>query len=1335
MTWLARLSLANRAVVGLVTVLLLAFGLLATGSLRQELLPSFSVPTVTVLTPYAGASPEVVAEQVTDPIEAAVAGVTGVTGTSSSSTGGSSVVTLNLAYGTDTDTATTQVERAIQGATLPEGVTAKVGTIGTDSIPVLQLAASSTLPPDQLAAVLRDKVQPLLAGLAGVGDVSLTGIRDPRITIDVDTAKAAGKGVSLTAVQSLLQANGVRVPAGQLSPDTAPLTVQVGSPITTVDELRNLYLTPGASAAAGAGRSPSATPSAGAPSAAARSAAAAAPADPVRLGDIATVTAERAPATGYTRTDGVDSIGIGVTKTGDANTVAVSKAVNDALPQVTDLLGGPARAAAVTVVFDQAPFIQQSVSDLTTEGLLGLAFAVLVILAFLLSVRATLVTAVSIPLSLLIALIVLYVGGFTLNILTLAALTVAVGRVVDDSIVVIENIKRHIGYGGPRRAAILTGVREVAGAITASTVTTVAVFAPIGLVGGQVGELFRPFAVAVAAALLASLLVSLTVVPVLASLVMRSPASPAHADPEPQQKPTALQRGYLPVLRWALARPVIAVLVAVGLMGGTVALVPLLQTSFIGNAGGNTLSISQELAPGTALPQADDAAKKVEAVLGTVDGVKSYQATVGTTGAATFGRPRGSGGGVAPTRFSVTLADKADATKIADDLRSRFTALGDQAGTLTVTEGQGGSSSNVAVDIRADDPAVLAQAADQVQKAVAGVSGVSDVRNNLSAAQPVVDVTVDRQKAAAQGLTEAQIGQSVATALRGSTVGTLTIDGVAQSVLLRTGAAPADLAALQNLTITGARGDVALTDVATVARTTTAPSIEHTDGARSAQVTARPDGQDLGAVTATLTTTIADLKLPAGATATIGGVSADQADAFAQLGLALLAAIAVVYLVMVVTFKSLLQPLLLLVSIPFAATGALGLLLITGTPLGVAAIIGMLMLVGVVVTNAIVLIDLVNQYRRRGRPVYEAIVEGAGQRLRPILMTATATIFALLPMALGLTGGGAFISQPLAVVVIGGLVTSTLLTLVLVPVLYLLAERGRERRRGGPVPADGAIADRGMAPAGRNGAAPDRDAARDGAAAAAIGAGASAVGATRNGHADHLPTGPLSTGPQPVAGSGTTQAGRPVAATRPDPASAGPDPAPTTWSAAPATPETGPAARPAVQGLLTDRDGVPLPGATLLVLDAAGTQVGAAVADGNGGFRVPLPAAGEYTLVGRSDGHQPEAVRATVPMGPIRVDIAVEGPASVTGRVRTADGTGVPAMLTLIGRDGGMAAAVRASSDGDFRFSRVAAGDHHLVVMTPEGRSTTYRVDVPPAGTLRQDVTLPGSREAAHTVG
>lgn len=1085
MTWLARLSLANRAIVGVVTVLVVVSGVISANSLRQALFPSLDVPVATVVTAYPGASPEVVEQQVTGPIEAAIGGIAGVTGTRSTSTSGSSIVLVDLEYGSDLAELASQFQRAVQGVNLPAGITPKVVTASTDSLPVAQLAVSSKLDPDRVAAVLRDQVRPLLSELDGVAEVTLAGIRDAQITIDVDTAAAAARGVSLSSVVALLQANGGRLPAGQLSPDTNPLTVEVGSPITSIDALKNLYVLPafgptGSTAATPAGRihpsavpnpalSPSPSPSASprptatsanrgppalkappgssvAPRAAVplpgriKSPAVAGPTGvPVRLGDIATITAAPAPATGYTRTNGVPSIGVGVTKKAQANTVAVSDEIHSAIPRIVEMLGGPTQSATVTVVLDQAPFIRQSIDDLAREGLLGLVFAVLVILGFLMSVRATLVTAVSIPLSVLIAMIVLDLGGYTLNLLTLGALAVAIGRVVDDSIVVIENITRHLGYGRPRRGAIVDAVREVAGAITASTVTTVAVFAPIGFVGGEVGELFRPFAVTVTAALLGSLLVSLTVVPVLCSAVLRPPAGSRDAA---RRQRRSLQRGYRRLLQAAMRRPAISVLLAVGMLGGTAALVPRLHTNFLGDAGGDTVTVSQELAPGTGLLQADAAARQVEGVLAATPGVVSYQVTVGSpeAGAVGFGTASQSS---ATTQFSVTLKAKAEAIAVRDDLRRRLAALDkpEQVGQLTVHGGL--SHDTLAVSVRAADPAVLARAAAQVQQLVQSIPGAADVRNNLAAAQPTVAVAVDRRKAAQSGLTEAQVGQAVATALRGSTAGTLTIGGVAQPVVVRAGAAPGDLAALRALPLVGANGTIPLSEVATVSQRSTAASISHTDGARSAEITARAPADDIGAVTATLRGKLATLALPAGAHAQLGGVSTAQNDAFVRLEWALLVAIAVVYLVLVVTFRSLVQPLLLLVAIPFAATGAIGLLLLTGSPLGVAALIGMLMLVGIVVTNAIVLVDLVNQHWREGRNLLEAVLEGAAQRLRPVLMTAVATVSALLPMALGLTGGGVFISQPLAIVVIGGLVSSTLLTLVLVPVLYVLAARGR----------------------------------------------------------------------------------------------------------------------------------------------------------------------------------------------------------------------------------------------------------------------------------------------------
>ncbi|GAA1849554.1 efflux RND transporter permease subunit [Pseudonocardia ailaonensis] len=1199
MTWLARLSLRNRALVGLVTVLLVAFGVISTTSLRQELFPSLDVPVATVLTPYTGASADVVEQQVTTPIEQAVRNLAGVTGSRSTSSGGSSVVTLDLEYGTDLDDVTSRLQRAVQGVSLPTGVTPQVVTGGIDSIPVVQLAVSSALPADRIAEILRNDVQPMLQGLDGVSAVTLSGLADQQVVVRLDPAAAAARGVSAASISSLLQANGVRVPAGQLSPDTNPLTVQVGSPITSAAQLADLYVTPGVAAGGAGGGSPG--PGAAGSGAAGSGAAGSGAAAPVRLGDIATVTSQAAPATGYTRTNGAPSIGIGVTKTPDANTVTVSHEVRDAIGRISDALGGSAQNAQVTVVFDQAPFIEQSVHDLTVEGLLGLAFAVIVILVFLLSVRATLVTAVSIPLSVLIAMIVLDLGGYTLNILTLGALTVAIGRVVDDSIVVIENIKRHVGRGRPTPDVVVGAVREVAGAITASTITTVAVFAPIGLVGGQVGELFRPFAVTVTAALLASLVVSLTLVPVLASAVLRgkkraaagsrevagaaAPGAPAVA-PAEDEPVTRMQRAYVPVVRGAVRRPVVTILVALLILAGTFALVPRLTTNFLGDAGGNTVSVTQQMPPGTGLPRADAAARRVEDVVRGTAGVQSYQVTVGSS-AGTF---RPGSAGTTPTRFSITLADGSDATAVQDDLRTRLAALTD-AGELTVAGGQGGlGGSDLQVDVHAADPQALAQAADQVQKAVAGIAGVTDVRNDLAAAQPSVDVQVDRQKAAAAGLTEAQVGQSVAAALRGTPIGTLTIDGVDESVVLRAGDPPADVPSLRSLPITTLRGPVPLSELATVTETSSAPTISHTDGTRSASITARPTGDDVGAASTTLQTTIDGLRLPAGATAEIGGVSTQQSDAFTQLFLALLAAVAVVYLVMVVTFRSLVQPLILLVSVPFAATGAIGLLVSTGTPLGVPALIGMLMLVGIVVTNAIVLIDLVNQYRRAGHSIRDAVLEGASRRLRPIVMTAVATIFALLPMSLGLTGGGVFISQPLAIVVIGGLISSTLLTLVLVPVLYSLVERARERlrgRRGEPAPAL-----------------------------------AGEPSAALAGESDTL-----------VGGSDTAVAGEPDTALAGEP---GPESLPASRASnsvgaaepadggAPAVPPAVPQG-PGLHGIVAHPDGSPLAAATVVVFDQQGAQLGATVADAQGRYALGLPAAAEYLLVVHGDGREPLA--------------------------------------------------------------------------------------------------------------
>ena len=737
-----------------------------------------------------------------------------------------------------------------------------------------------------------------------------------------------------------------------------------------------------------------------------------------------------------------------------------------------------------------------------------------------------------------------------------------------------------------------------------------AVFLPVALVSGVTGELFRPFAAAVAIALAASLLVSMTIVPVLAYWFLRRQRGPrVHAarakehagqgDAEDAQV-TRLQRGYLPVLRVGLRHPMITLALALVVFAGTLGSATLLRTDFLGSISDEaTLQIKQELPPGTRLAATSDAAEKVEQVLAATPAVSGYLTTIGGGGS---GRPGAVTPGANVAAITVTLTDGSDADAVQRELQEGLNAVSD-AGEITVSaQDTGATNTDITVTVTGEKYEDLQLGAQRVEQLLGSVAGLTDVRSNVAEQRKVLQVKVDRTEAAAKGFTQAEIGQAVANALRGTQVGSITLAGETRDIFVHTqfsdakpssisdielpvsqlqqqkaqekaadkladkqetaskkaqkkaNAAVADqqaelreqrskatdglddleeqLRELQaarplapsppNPTIPGipvttdllaqqqyaqqlqqyaqqvaqlsaaveqaekgidqiddqlqalaeqaeetadqrkesqqlqdeqeALADVRaqplrVRDVATVETVSAPTTVTQIDGEESVTVLATPTGGNLGALSETIQQRLDVAEdLPAGVTATLGGASQDQQDAFRQLGLAMLVAIALVFVIMVATFRSLVQPLILLVSIPFAATGAIAGLLLTDTPLGVPAMVGLLMLIGIVVTNAIVLIDLINQYRASGRDVQSAVLDGARLRLRPIIMTACATIFALIPMGLGLTGGGAFISQPLAVVVIGGLVSSTVLTLLLVPVLYTLVERRGERR-------------------------------------------------------------------------------------------------------------------------------------------------------------------------------------------------------------------------------------------------------------------------------------------------
>jgi HAE1 family hydrophobic/amphiphilic exporter-1 len=1135
MSLLARASLKNRALIVLITVVAAVFGTVGIGQLKQELMPSVQFPMVAVVTTYPGATPEVVNTDVSKPIETALRGVPDLKDTSATSASDSSMVLAEFEYGTDTTATEQKVERAISKLDdkLPDSADWQVVSGSIDDFPVIQIAASGPdgTDPEQTADRLDKVLVPKLEDVDGVREAQLTGARGDRISIKVDKDKLEDEGLSAESVKDALEQNGNLIPAGSLTDGDDTLNVQTGSKLTSLDAIKKLPLVPDAQtlqqqqqqeqqqeqaeaqaeAAAGGG----APDAAGAEQSDADQSDAegedAEPLDVVTISDVASVKKEKNPETSISRVNGAPAITIGVTKVSDANTVDVSHDVQRVLDDNKDALND----IQTTVVFDQAPYIEQSIETLTTEGLLGLVFAVIVILVFLFSIRATLVTAISIPTSVLLALIGLWSADYTLNMLTLGALTISIGRVVDDSIVVIENIQRHLKPGVDRFRTIVHAVKEVAGAITASTVATVAVFLPIAFVGGMVGELFRPFAFTVSFALAASLLVSLTIVPVLASWFIHpkgetrkerkarkqraqleaqgisvgddaaepnapegaardSSQHPEHAliadgseaaipagsqghaehaagdhtedslvERAVEEKPTRLQRSYLPVIHWTLKRPVVTLIAAVIVFAGTLAATPLMKTNFIGDDEQNAVGLTQTLDPSLSLDSQLVQAKNTEKALDKVDHLEAVQVSIGNSddGMAAFGA-----GGDGVISYSITTDPDADQEAIQNDIRQAVHGL---KGEFSVGEGGGGVAmdSSIEVAVTAPDSKTLEKANDAVVYELHKHDGLMEVESNLATSRPYLGVSIDRSKAAKYAMSESAVATMVSGAMDPKDIGSIELDDSTVSVYLNEGSKPKDLDAIRDLKIQTPIGEHKVSDVATVKREEGPVSIDTSNGVRQATVTMKAKGDDLTAASAQVQEALDNVKLSGGAKAAIGGVLSDQSEAFSQLGLALLAAILIVYIIMVATFKSLLQPLLLLVSVPFAATGALLLLIATGIPLGVASLIGVLMLVGIVVTNAIVLVDLINQYRERGWSLAEAVETGSSHRFRPIIMTALATILALTPMGLGVTGKGGFISQPLAVVVIGGLLSSTVLTLIVLPTLYYQVEHMREKRR------------------------------------------------------------------------------------------------------------------------------------------------------------------------------------------------------------------------------------------------------------------------------------------------
>ncbi len=1061
MSRLSELALAKRSVTLLLAGALFIAGVGAWGSLKQELLPDIEFPVITVIVPLPGAGAADVAEQVTKPVERAISGVPRLEGMQSTSANSLALVVGQFEYGTDVKATLAQIEQNLQEAGLPQTVEPQVSALNINASPVViaSIVANSEEQFADAARIVQDEIAPELLAIEGVASVDVTGGEEQRVLVTLNPDELAANGISAAQVTGVLAANNLTFPSGQIRDDATNTPVSTIGTFGSIEEIENLVV--------GVATPPTVptvpgVPAAPAPGASAAPGAPAAPAapvmpQPVTIGDLGSVEIAGVATTGYAYTGTPEtgmqpSLSVSVSKTSSANTVDVAAAVDAKLKELGD---ANADTVTVVVVSDLSSFIIESRDGLLKEGGLGALFAILTIFLFLASLRSTIVAAVSIPLSLLAALVLMQLTGITINIMTLGGLAVAIGRVVDDAIVVLENIYRHRALGDDRMTAALKGPREVAGAITSATVTTVLVFLPLGFVGGLVSQFFLPFALTVTFALLASLVCALTVVPVLAYLLIDKVKLNVDEDGEPRN--SFWIRAYTPTIKLALRDRWTkwgVLLGSVVLFAATGFIAPLLPTQFINAGSENILGVTIAPPSGSSSDAVLIKTEEAEAILLADPKVELVQTSIPGEGEAGFqavvatmsGRPANS------ARITVRLADDVDLTEYSRTLSEALAPVKTDGFDVAVAQMVGFSSNNLNVIVSGEDPAKVQEANDLVLEALSDNAELLNLKSDLSKATPEVQVRPDANKAIMVGLTAAQVAGEVRGALVGSTATSVKTPDQTGTVDVFVQLDPDQVTNVDQLRAlpVGTVAKVPLGQIAEVEEVEAQGSITRIDEAPAASISAEIADQNTGKVSqdvqAELDALIAEEAWPEGVDVRLAGVTQQQTEAFGGLFVSMGVAILLVYVAMVLTFNSLVTPFVILFSLPLATIGAFPALLITGRPIGVSALIGFLMLIGIVVTNAIVLLDLVERLRAQGLSTKDALIEGGRTRVRPILMTAIATMLALIPLAAGLNEGS-IIAAELGTVVIGGLLSSTFLTLLVVPVVYSLVDGARQWRR------------------------------------------------------------------------------------------------------------------------------------------------------------------------------------------------------------------------------------------------------------------------------------------------
>ncbi len=1020
---LARFSIKRRVTISMIYILVVGFGIFSLTQLKLALFPDLNLPMVMINTTYSGVGPEEIEELITRPIEEAVATTENVETVSSSSMEGSSRVQLEFAWGTDMNQAEIDVRNALDliRDSLPDDANEPfVMAFNSSMMPVLVMSISSpNLGAAELRNIAEDKIEPLLERINGVASASTMGGLQRQINVNLNPILLASYNLSTQDVVTALQRGGQLYPAGTISTNTRKFNLRVYSEYRSLTQTENTILTVQGDV-------------------------------PVRLKDVAQIEDGHEELTSDVRVNGGQGIILLVSKQSDANTLQTVRNVKKALPAIISTLP---EGTEIGFVMDQSISIERSLSNLSSTGIQAFVLAVAVIYLFLLNWRGSLIMSVSMPISVIATFGVLMLADITLNIISMAGLALAIGMLVDNSVVVLENIFRHRDMGKPIAEAADIGTTEVGMAIVASTLTTVVVFVPVLFVPGMSGELIRDMVLTISFSLGVSILVALTLVPMMCSKILV-----AH-DGTPPKHPwlikrwiegilTGLTRAYQYTLHWSIRHKVLVLIAVIAAFALSLSLVSSLGGEFISSMDQGSISVTLQQAAGVPLTTLRQTALQLEQII--KEEVPEAESSYLSFGSQGMGPGSASASSIS---LNIKLIAKEQRTRseseIADILRKRFDPLPGVTYSVDQSSGPSSGGNAIEINIRGHDLEVSQALAEQFKSQMEKIPGLVDIELKIKESVPQLQVHLNQDILNDFLLSDTTVAQIVSTAMAGKTAARYRESGDEYDIHVQL--APEyrqDRESLGDVLIPVNNGAslVPLKQLGTIEESRATPTIYRENQERYAAVVCNLSGIDLASARKQIEAMIAATPIPENIAVMIGGTAEDQQEAVLYYAIAFLVSIALVYMVMASQFESLVDPFIIMFTVPLCAIGVIAILYVTNTALSVMSLIGVVMLAGIAVNNGIVLVDYMNQLREKGTELYQAVEAAGADRLRPVLMTASTTILGMAPLAMEV-GSGAELWSPLARAVIGGLTSTTLLTLYVIPILYIIFERLAERVR------------------------------------------------------------------------------------------------------------------------------------------------------------------------------------------------------------------------------------------------------------------------------------------------